>query len=128
MSQVIVATSTTTPPVTGMCSGVSLMTMTAKMALSPLSQTTASWHDVVLPPLLIPRDIMKGSVGLTTILQQQQPESHMPSQAYVNYAMGPPKVSFSFKVEPPTDSCVVGVCYGICFLVPIWLSCLLMEV
>ena len=28
----------------------------------------------------------------------------MTYEAYANYAMGPPQVSFSFRVEPPTDS------------------------
>ena len=39
---------------------------------------------------------MRGSVGLFTVLQQQKPQSQMPSQAYANYAMGPPQVSFLF--------------------------------
>ena len=41
----------------------------------------------------------------------------MPSQAYANYAMGPLHVSFSFTVEPPTDSlCHMLVSNGVCFL------------
>ena len=37
---------------------------------------------------------MRDSFGLTTGPQQQQPQSQMASQANVNYAMGPPWVSF----------------------------------
>ena len=46
-------------------------------------------HDLVLPISLIPRDIIRGVVGFA-IVPQQQPQSQMPSQAYANYAMGPP--------------------------------------
>ena len=58
-------------------------------------------QDVVLPPVLIPRDT-RGVVGLATV-QQQPPQSQMSFQAYVNYAMGLPQVSFLFRVEPPTS-------------------------
>ena len=41
----------------------------------------------------------------------------MPLQAYVNYAMGPPKVTFTFRVGPPTDMLIcVGICSSVCFL------------
>ena len=47
----------------------------------------------------------------------QLPESKKPLQAYANYAIGPPQVSFSFRVEPGTNlSIYVGVCYAVCFL------------
>ena len=61
-----------------------------------------------------------GVVGLTTV-QQQQPPSQMPLQAYANYAMGSPQADFSFRVQPPTLPsfyifiCLV-VCSGVCFL------------
>ena len=63
----------------------------------------------------MPRDT-GGVVGLAPVLQQQ-PLSWMPPEAYVNYAMGPPDISFSFRVEPLTSLCIyVGVCSGVCFL------------
>ena len=40
---------------------------------------------------------MRGDVGITTVLQEQQPQSLMPSQLYANYSMGPPQVSFLFQ-------------------------------
>ena len=76
---------------TVVCSGVSLITMMVDML--PL-------QDVVLLPQLIPRDMIRGFAGPMNVLQQQ-PQSQMPSKAYAYYAMGPPHLSFSFKVEPP---------------------------
>ena len=61
---------------------------------------TPGKHDVVLLPPLTPRHC-GGVVGLVT-LPQQEPPSQMLLQAYANYAMGPPHVGFSFRVEPPT--------------------------
>ena len=55
---------------------------------------------MVLLPSLTQRH-SGGIVGLATVLQQQFP-SQMPLQAYANYAMAPPQVGFSFRVEPPT--------------------------
>ena len=58
----------------------------------------------------------KGVGGLTTV-PQQLPQSQMPFQAYANYFMGSLQVSFSFRVEPPTNlSIYVGGCSGVCFL------------
>ena len=58
----------------------------------------------------------RGTFGLATV-PQQLPQSQMPFHTYANYVMGPPQVSLSFRVEPPTDwSIYVGVCCGICFL------------
>ena len=77
---------------------------------------TSGQHDVVLPLLLTPRD--SGCVvGLATV-PQQQPPSQMPLQAYASYAMGPPEVGFSFRVEPPTVLYfyMFGVCSSVCFL------------
>ena len=71
--------------------------------------------DVVLPPPLLLRDA-RGVVGLTTV-PKQLPLPWRPFQVYVNYATGPPWVSFFFRVEPLTDlSIYVASCYGICFL------------
>ena len=58
--------------------------------------TAKGQHDVVLPPQLILRDMMRGCVGLITVLQKQQSQSQMPSQAYANYTMGSPQASFLF--------------------------------
>ena len=46
-----------------------------------------------------------GVAGLATV-PQQQAQSQMPDQTY---AMGPPQVGFSFRVEPPTICRCVGV-------------------
>ena len=46
--------------------------------------------NVVLLSQLILRKTVRGCVGLTTMLQQQQPQSQMPSQAYTNNASGSP--------------------------------------
>ena len=42
----------------------------------------------------------------------------MPLQAYANYAMGPPQVGFSFRIEPATVLYfyMFGVCSSVCFL------------
>ena len=52
---------------------------------------------VIAQPLLMAHDT-RGVVGLTTVAQQL-PQSEMPFQAYANYAMGPPLVRFSIRVE-----------------------------
>ena len=78
---------------------------------------TSGQHEVVLPPLLTLWH-SAGDVGLATVLQQQPP-SQMPFQAYAIYAMGPPQVSFSFRVEPPT---ILYFCmFGVYFQVPCWM-------
>ena len=111
MSQVTATTST--PPI-NVCSGASPITMNVTWFL--LMWTSQHWvsmdlaafsqHDVLLLPPLTLRDTMKGYVGLTTMPQQQQPQSHMPSQTYENYAIGPSQVHFSFRVwSPPTSLC-----------------------
>ena len=50
------------------------------------------------------------------MLQQQQPQSQVPSQAYANHVLGPLQIIFSFRVEPPSDFLYVGVCHSVCFL------------
>ena len=105
---------TTTPLVTVVCSGtlclLSMVTMVPSLIGIP---ATSGQHDVVLPPLLTSRH-SGGFVGLATV-PQQQPPSQMPLQAY---AMGPPQVCFSFRVEPSTILYfyMFGVCSGVCFL------------
>ena len=95
MSQVIVAT--TTPSMSVMC--FRAITVTASLVptavdLSALGQhdvhisvdlAASDQHDVVLSPQLILKYTMRGSFCLTTVPQQQQPQSQMPSQAYANY-------------------------------------------
>ena len=78
-------------------------------------------HDVFLPPLLTPRH-SGGVVGLATVLQQQS-LSQIPLHTYANYAIDPPQVGFSFRVEPPTVLYfyMFGVCSGVCFWVPCWM-------
>ena len=69
MSQV--TATTTTPPLKVVCSKSSLITMTVMKASGQCY--------VVLPPKLIPRDTVRGSIGLTTVLQWQEPQSQIPS-------------------------------------------------
>ena len=77
---------------------------------------TSGVHDVVLPPQLIQRDI-RCSVGLITMAWQQL-QSQMPSQVYVNYAMGSLQEGFLFQELRflPIHMSYVGVCYGVSFL------------
>ena len=101
---------TTTPPVTVVCSGTASLLTTVTMAPSLMGLPAMSGqHDISLLSPLTPRDC-EG-------VPQQQPQPHMPLQAYANHAMDPPQVSFSFRVEPPaTFFTYVGVCSCVCFL------------
>ena len=114
LSQSITATATTLPV---LCAAVSL-SLTTTVTLPPSLMelpVTSGQHHVVLLPLLMPWYIGV-VVGLATI-PQQQPQSQMPPQAYANYAMGPPQLSFSFRANLPFDLFIyVGVCCGVCFL------------
>ena len=48
---------------------------------------------------------------------QLLPQSHIPFQTYADFAMGPPQVSFFFRVDPPTSlSIYVDVCCSVSFL------------
>ena len=85
---------TTTPPVTVVCPRASVITRTATVAPSSVDLAASDQHYVVLPPQLILRNTVRNSVGLTTLLQWEQPQSQMNSQAYAKYAMGPPQVNF----------------------------------
>ena len=61
---------TTTPPVTVVCSGTLSVIMTVTMGPTLMGLTvTLGQHEVVLPPLLKLRG-MRGVVGLITVLQQ----------------------------------------------------------
>ena len=72
-----VIASTKTPLVTVVSSRASPIIMTVSMAPTSVSLAASGYHDVVLPPHLIPRDTLRGSIGLTTVPQQQQPQSQM---------------------------------------------------
>ena len=65
-----------------------------------------------------------GVIGLATV-PQHQPPSHMLLQAYANYAMGPPHIDFSFRVESPSILyfiCLVSVLvYAFYFQMPYWM-------
>ena len=87
-----VTATTTTPPVTVVCSRTISMTVT--LVPTAVDLTAFGQHDVVLPPQLILRNTVRGSVCLTTVPQQQQSQSQIPSQAYTNYALGPTQMSF----------------------------------
>ena len=65
--------------------------------------TALGQHDVALLPQLILRDTVRGSLGIATVLQQQQPQSWMPSQAYASLSLVFFRWVFSFRLEPPTN-------------------------
>ena len=111
-----VTVTTSAPPVTVVWSKASPITTTVTMTLTSVGLAELYQHDVVLPPLLILKDTLRCSISLTFVLQQQQPQSQMPSQAYANYVVGPSWVSFLFQSQPPTDSLWLGACYNVCFL------------
>ena len=67
MSQVTITNTTTTPSMTAVCSRTTLITKMVMLAPTSVGQTTLGQ-----PPQLILKDTVKGSVGLTT-MQQQQP-------------------------------------------------------
>ena len=83
---------TTTPVI--VCTG---RLTTPMMITTPLGLAAplGKW-DVVLPAPLILKDKMRDIVCFASLLQQQ-PQSQIPSQAYANYDMGPPQVSFLFQ-------------------------------
>ena len=114
---------TTTPLVTVEYSNISLLSMVT-MAPTLMGLPATSGHqDVVLLPLLTPRH-SRCVVGLVT-MQQQQPPSQMPLQAYANYTIGPPQVGFILELSFPPFSifvCLVSVLvYTFCFQEPCWM-------
>ena len=95
-----VAVVTATPPVTVVLSGT--LTITAAFIITPIS--------VWLPA-------MTGVVDLSTVPQQQL-QSHIPSQVYTNYAMGPPQGEFSFSGLSPSiyfTMLVSATVFAFCF-------------
>ena len=105
MMSPVAATTTTTAAV--MCSRESPITTTVTMVSNFVGLAAFGQLDVILPPQFILRDTVRSSIGLTTVLQWQQPQFQMPSQAYTIYAMGPTEVSFLFRVVPSINS----LCY-----------------
>ena len=97
-----VTATTTTAPVIVVHSGASPITTT--VIVTSTSKGLAAWyqHVVVLVPQLILMDTMKGSIGPTTV-PQQQPQSWMPSQEYASNAMKP---------GPGAFYCIYHLCYG----------------
>ena len=75
-----VTTTTATTPQTVVCSRASTITTTLTIASTSVGLAALGEHDVVLTLQMILRDTMRGSGGLATVQQQQQPQSHMPSQ------------------------------------------------
>ena len=110
MSQVTVTT--TTPPVTVVCSRVSLITMMVTLAPTSVGQITLGLHDMVLLQQFIPRDTLWGSA----VPQQQNPQLKIPSQAYDNYATCPTQVTFSSELRIPVISHVMCWCLLWCLL------------
>ena len=117
MSQVAMSTTSTTLSETVVCSGALLITTTVMLAPTSVGLITLDQQDVVLLLQLIPRDMMRGSAGLTNVPQLQQPQSQMPSQAYANYAMGQVcKFLLKNRASHQLLCHMFCVCYGVCFL------------
>ena len=72
-------TVTTSAPLAAVVSFASTTTMTVVMAPNSMDLAAVLAHGVVLSPPLILRDTMMGSVGLTTVPQQQQAQFQIPS-------------------------------------------------
>ena len=92
-----VGVAATTPPVTVVCSSTSSITKTVTMTTTTTGLIASVKYDVVLLAQLLLTDTMRGSVGLTIVLLLQQAQSQMSSQAYADYARGPPQVIFFFQ-------------------------------
>ena len=84
-----VTLTTATPPVTVACPRTTSITATVIMTVIFVSLAGFGQHGVVLLPQLILRDTIRGSVGLTTVPQQQPCMLQMPSKAYANWLMVP---------------------------------------
>ena len=84
----------TTPPVIVVCSGAWATTMMVTIASTSMGLAAdLGKHDVVLP--LIPRYSMRAIVDLS-MMSEQQAQSQISSQAYVNNAMCP-QLNFLFQ-------------------------------
>ena len=69
------------------CSGALPTSMTVTTGPNSMGLAVASdQHDVVLPPLLMLRETVRGGIGFV-VVPQQQPQLQIPSQGYANYAM-----------------------------------------
>ena len=101
MSYVTITITTTTPPVTIVCSGASLITMIGTLGPTSVGQILLGQWDVVLLPQLILQDTLRDSAGLTHMPQQHIPQSWVSSQAYATYALGPLQVSSSSEMSLP---------------------------
>ena len=88
MSKAIVTTTTSTPPVTVMCSGISSITTAVTMASTAAVPAASGQHDVVLLPRLSLRNTVRNPVGLASVLWQQHLSPrcllrHMPTMPWV---------------------------------------------
>ena len=122
MSHISTMAMTTIPLVTVVFSGLSsVSSVTMAHSLMGLPATLGQ-HEVVLPPLLMPRG-SGGVIGLASV-PQQQPPSLMPLLAYANHAVGSPQVGFFFRLEPPIILyiiCLVSILVSaFYFQVPSW--------
>ena len=108
-----VTSTTTTPPVTVLCSGTSSLIMNVAMVptLMPLSVILCQ-HNVVLTPVLMLRDtkevLFSSPLCCSSILSPRCLLRQMPIMLWVLC-----RYSFSFRVEPPTClNMYVGFCNG----------------
>ena len=110
-----VTATTTTSPVTVVCSKAPPISRTVTKAPTSVGLAALCQHDVVLPPQLILRDRMW---GLATMPQQQKLQSHMSSQAMLIIPLILLRESFLFQSWASHQFIMlyVGTCYGVCFL------------
>ena len=111
MSQITVTT--TTPPVTCVLQSIAHH----YDGYGSSNQITSGQHDEALPPQLTLRDRVRGSAGLTTILQQQQPQfrcllRYMPTMPWVLCRW----VSLQRSAIQWFLMSCLGAFYGVCFL------------
>ena len=100
-------TTTTPPPACDSCLLWCICHLTVMMDPSSVGLPTLDQHDVVLPPQLILRDVMRGPICLITISQQQQPLVPDAFSDKCQIYHRPLQVIFSFRVEPLTNSYVL---------------------
>ena len=108
---------TTTAPVSVVCSGASLITMTVTAVPISVGQMTWGQQDLVLPPQLIPWDTLRGSAGPvcateTTILV---PDAFS-GICQPCHGSSTGKFLFQSWVSKWFLYHVFGVCYGVCLL------------
>ena len=98
-----VTATSTTPPVTDVCSTASPITMVVTMAPISVGFAASGQHDVVLPQHLILRDTMRVSVGPATIPQaatMSAPDSFL---CICQFCKAPPQVNFFFQNFRPLN-------------------------